>query len=233
MKETDRLRTACPNCGKGLRVSAALQGKRVKCPSCGHFVTLAERTASASRSAPKPRTDDKGDAEVDAPPERSSAAHRATASTGGPGRWLLVVGGAFALLAIGGVICGVCAYFLASDRGPVVARQCQMVVFDPGPNSHAVVSRPGRDVVLVVELRNTYSVQKFSSLPREQIYLEVGEKRYGFPTSRATARSDGSQYIVLCFSVPPGTASATLHLGDDDPIPLKIRDRIHDRLEFK
>jgi hypothetical protein len=34
MNEADSLRVACPECGKRLRVKAALDGKRLKCPGC-------------------------------------------------------------------------------------------------------------------------------------------------------------------------------------------------------
>jgi hypothetical protein len=36
VNESDQLRVACPSCGKRLRVKAALEGKRLKCPSCSN-----------------------------------------------------------------------------------------------------------------------------------------------------------------------------------------------------
>lgn len=54
MSEAESLRSVCPQCGKRLRLKAALTGKRLTCPSCSHSF-VAQPVLGAPEHAPPPR----------------------------------------------------------------------------------------------------------------------------------------------------------------------------------
>ena len=219
----------CSSCGRKFTAKVELLGKRVKCPACGRPVVVTTAPAAETKSEPEAQ----GGSTPDSRSATKTAQRRTADIERSNRRWRLIVGifaGAPLLLGFFGAV----MFFFSAERGPVVVRRTQFVVLDRGSHLEFTLgSEPGRTQILVVELRNSYPFEKFTNLARDQIYLDVSGKRFAGPISRATARSDGTQLIVLCFTVPADTRSAMLHLGDDPPIPLTIKGRIREMLDVR
>lgn len=115
----ERLRVACPACGKSCRLPAEAEGRRVRCPGCQH--AFQAPSARGDKAAAKADTRPNAQAELDTQ-QHAFAAER-------PGRrsfpLLALILGAIAAVVVLGIVAVSLAFFLGSKPGAAVAKNTE------------------------------------------------------------------------------------------------------------
>jgi hypothetical protein len=124
------------------------------------------------------------------------------------------------ILALVFMACAGAVLMFMNATPSISARKARELVVDPGLSTEASLTPVDlhNNLVLVIELRNAYSVERFNNLANDQRYVVADRKRYQFQITRSRSQnglSGATETIVLGCIVPMDTNSATLWFGAD------------------